>query len=112
MSLVDYVLGWRGGHHPRYLRSRLLLLEIINILKTEDAPLSVDGLSNRLDVDKPALEGMLETLLQKGIIKMDNMEDINRSGCHGFCWRGCAVSRGCPFAGEMLYMYTLVDSKR
>jgi hypothetical protein len=89
-----------------------LLREIIDILKTEDAPLSVDNLSHRLDVDKPALEGMLETLLKKGIIKTDDIGEFDSSKCYSSSCLGCAAVKGCPFAGKLPRTYTLVDLKR
>ncbi len=87
-----------------------MLREIINILRTEDAPLSVDILSQRLDVDKSAVEGMLAMLQKKGMIKMDDMGETNGSGCQGFSCSGCATAQGCPFVGKMPRRYTLEDS--
>jgi len=89
-----------------------LLREIIDILKTEKASLSVDILSHRLNVDKSALEGMLETLIKKGIIKMDDIGEIDSSKCHNSSCLGCAAAKGCPFTDKLPRTYTLVDLKR
>lgn len=89
-----------------------MLREIIDILKTEKVSISVDILSHRLKVDKSALEGMLETLIKKDIIKMDNGWNVQSSGCQSFSCQGCPAARGCPFTSKMPRTYTLVDFKR
>lgn len=89
-----------------------MLREIIDILKTEKVSLSVDILSHRLNVDKSALEGMLETLIKKGIIKIDDIGEMDSSKCHSSSCLGCAAVKRCPFTGKLPRMYTLVDFKK
>jgi len=45
-----------------------MLKEIIEVIETEKTPLSLEGLSQRANVDHSALEGMLDYLIQKGVI--------------------------------------------
>lgn len=79
----------------------IMLKEIINILRTEKTPISLDGLSQRLDIEKRALEGMLTTLIQKGLINKDKptMRTENFQ-CGGFACNSCAASSHCPFTGR------------
>jgi len=89
-----------------------MLKEIINTLKTAKIPLSLDGLSQRLDINKRALEGMLDTLIQKGLI----IKDPSPMACGDFrcgeiACAGCASSSHYLFAGKVPKTYTLVESR-
>jgi len=54
-----------------------MLKAIVNLLQKKKAPLSLDGLSQRLDVDKRAMEGILDPLVQKGIIANDQSTAVD-----------------------------------
>ena len=87
-----------------------MLNQIIETIRTEKAPISVQGLSRRLDIDQSALEGMLAYLSQKGIIVNQTDENLTEEQtCTGLSCKGCSAASGCPFSGRQPKRYTLTD---
>jgi hypothetical protein len=87
-----------------------MLKAIIEAIKREKAPLSLEGLSERLDVDRSALEGMLDYLVQKGIISdLQGTYAPPAQGCQGFSCKDCPASGKCPFIMQQPRSFTIVE---
>jgi hypothetical protein len=85
--------------------------QILIEFRNSKTPLSLGGLSRRLDVEKSALEGMLETLVRKGRLKASHgplAEPVVE--CESVTCAGCGSAASCPFAGNMpVVTYSLIE---
>ena len=85
-----------------------MLSQIIELLKSTEKPLSLEQLSQQIAVDRSALEGMLDHLVQKG--KIDKLSptatgtDEKRS--FSFC-AGCQTKAYCADSVNPPTYYTL-----
>ena len=85
-----------------------MLKEILAEFDRVDAPLDLDELSARLNIQKSALQGMLTTLVQQGKLEKDSVDAGPSQGeqaCSNFHCMGCAAATDCPFIGKMPAAY-------
>jgi hypothetical protein len=75
-----------------------------------NTPLSVEGLSRRLNIQKSALEGMLQTLVRYGKIKLSDTAGDQKDSCGSLICAGCGAASRCPFAGKIPVTYTKVKN--
>lgn len=64
-----------------------MLSAILTAIRESGRPMCLSDLSKALDIDEPALEGMLETLIQRGRLRAIEFVD---EGC-----TACPVKGGC-----------------
>jgi len=85
-----------------------MLREILSEFDRVDAPLDLDELSDRLNIQKSALQGMLSTLVRQGKLVKEDAGGAPAQGevCSGFQCMGCASASGCPFIGKMPSSYS------
>jgi hypothetical protein len=70
-----------------------MLIEIMNEFRKSTGPISLSELSQRLGIERNALEGMLETLARQG--KIREVGD-KQPAC-----AGCSSYSGCPYARSL-----------
>lgn len=64
-----------------------MLARILTTMRAADRPLCLADLGRLLDIDEPALEGMLETLVARGRLRV---VELDHPGCGG-----CPARAGC-----------------
>lgn len=84
-----------------------MLKEILAEFDRVDAPLDLNELSDRLNIQKSALQGMITTLVNQGKLNKDATAGPSqgKSTCSGHCM-GCAAASNCPFIGKMPVSYS------
>lgn len=87
-----------------------MLSLIMHEFEKEDTPLTLDGLSRRLKVEKRALEGMLDVLVRKGKLRLDSDSNFDSDSCNGMACAGCRAGGACPFASPMPRTYVLIKN--
>jgi hypothetical protein len=88
-----------------------MLARILAEFNRVNAPLSVDGLSRRLVIQKSALEGMLQTLVLHGKLEVhDPAVPGEVDGCTKSNCVTCASAGRCLFIGKMPLTYTKVQN--
>ena len=65
-----------------------MLSKILSEFRQTDGPVDLRDLSQRLDIDRSALEGMLETLVRQGKLKEITSEGCARCDRSGTCAHG------------------------
>lgn len=68
-----------------------MITQILEIFKSENRPLCMDELSNKIAIERSALEGMIDYLVTKGrLIELQSNERQDKKntlqtcgGCHG-----------------------------
>lgn len=84
-----------------------MLQQVLEALEQAPGPLSLDELSQRLGVERGALEGMIAFWVRKG-----RLRDTGQGLCGG---RGCSCStrpQGCAFDSAAPRTITLLPGKR
>jgi len=78
------------------------LERLLSSIRETSGPISFDDLSKRLQVERSALEPMLDLLVRKGLLT-EWADGDNEVACgSGSCGTSCSGVQGCPFiAGGM-----------
>jgi hypothetical protein len=66
-------------------------------IRETNGPISFDDLSKRLQVERSALEPMLDLLVRKGLLAEWTSGDAQVGCGGGACGTSCAGVQGCPF---------------
>lgn len=74
-----------------------MLRQVLDTFQQYPGPVSVDALSRRMAVPRPALEGMLEELVRMG--RLARIEP-NATACSA-----CGHSGGCPYVLSLTGVY-------
>ena len=86
-----------------------MLNQLLTVMSEKTGPISLDGLSEELGMEKSALEGMLDLLVRMGKLSHSDMGQITESGsCSGVACVSCRQAGKCPFAGKMPQVYEKV----
>jgi hypothetical protein len=91
---------------PAVARGGQLLQKILKVLAQESSLISLTSLSQRLDINQAALDGMLSTLVGMGKVRRVGGA-VSCDDDSPIC-RGCLGSGGCPFALKEPAAYVLV----
>lgn len=86
-----------------------MLHQVLEALEHAPGPLSLDELSQRLGVERGALEGMIAFWVRKGRLRDTGQGLCGGSGC------GCSCSshpQGCAFDSAAPRTITLLPNKR
>jgi hypothetical protein len=85
-----------------------MLKEILAEFDRVDAPLDLNELSERLNIQKSALQGMIITLVNQGKLNTDADAGSSQGevSCGGVQCMGCSAASNCPFIGKMPTSYT------
>lgn len=85
-----------------------MLEKLLSVLKEADRPVSLQDLSQRLSIERSALSGMLDLLVRKGKLELEQpatSEGID--GCEPAYCAGCFKETTCPFITKMPLMYAV-----
>ncbi len=86
-----------------------MLQQVLRAFEEAREPLNLVDLARQLDVDQPALEGMIAYWVRKGRLKESQ---ATASSCRAECGPTCASGAGpCPFIGKMPRIITLVGTE-
>lgn len=90
-----------------------MLARLLEELEASTEPLSVDALSRRLDLDRSAVEGMLEELVRMGRLRRDDptVECPMARSSHEEppCGGTCGPAGGCPMVVRLPRTFEVVD---
>jgi len=79
-----------------------MLQRLLSSIREAGRPISFDDLSNRLQVERSALQPMLDLLVRKGLLAESTDTGTNLACGGGACGTSCTGMQGCPFvAGGM-----------
>jgi hypothetical protein len=79
-----------------------MLERLLASVRETNGPISFDDLSKRLQVERSALEPMLELLVRKGLLTEWADGEAAVACGSGSCGTSCSGVQGCPFmAGGM-----------
>jgi len=90
-----------------------MLTQVLLEIKSAQNSLNLSELSHKLDIDRSALDGMIQFWVRKGRLRDDDaelaavMSTCSPSSCGGSC-AGMAV---CPFVAKMPKTYSIPDQK-
>lgn len=83
-----------------------MLAQLMAVINAKNEPISLEGLSEELGVEKSALEGMLDFLVRKGKLRYSDLGQVPEDGiCSGAGCIACRKAGSCPFAGKMPKVY-------
>lgn len=86
-----------------------MLLKVLQAVEAAQGPLDLNELSRRLDIDRSALDGMIQFWVRKGRL-VDDSAGAGRTSvaCASHSCGGCAGGQGCPFTMTMPRTLTLI----
>ncbi len=85
-----------------------MLNQVLNEISSSKNGLNLNELSHKLDIDRSALNGMIEFWVQKGrLVNDDAIEENSCSPERGGCGASCSGVDGCSFVMEMPKTYSL-----
>lgn len=88
-----------------------MLTQILDLLKSTEKPQTLDHLSQEMDVERSAMQAMLDHLVNKGKISKvtPSSTDPDNKQPFAFCKR-CRSSFSCADSLKMPTYYTLIES--
>lgn len=87
-----------------------MLREVLHAIETADGPVHVATLSQRLGIERTALEGMIAYWVRKGRLQESEAAAVSAPSCN-HCGPSCAGVHDCPFVARMPKSYTVQSSK-
>jgi hypothetical protein len=86
-----------------------VLHQILQEIEAAQGSINLNDLSQKLSIERGALEGMIQYWVRKGRLKDDTQENDVISGvCRtGACGRSCPGPQGCPFVMKMPRTFSL-----
>jgi hypothetical protein len=81
-----------------------MLQQLLRVVQEAKGPLTLDEIGRRLDVDRDALDGMVQTLVRLGRLRVDR----STASLCGMDCSGCAVAVGCSDVNQLPRTYSLV----
>lgn len=92
-----------------------MLSQVINEIITSTEPISLSALSQKLKIERSALDGMLSFWVRKGKLKEENFK-ISSNHHSGFATCNCGMScngpSNCPFMAKMPKSYSLATKTK
>ena len=87
-----------------------MLRKVLDEVKAAQAPLDLNELSRRLDLDRGVLDGMIQFWVRKGRLVDDAAVAGQAAVCatHG-CGGSCPGPQGCPFTMKMPRTISLIQ---
>ncbi len=86
-----------------------MLYQLLTVMNNKNKPISLEGLSEELGMEKSALEGMLDLLVRKGKLRYSDLGQVPQEGsCAGGACMACGKAGSCPFVGKMPHVYEMV----
>lgn len=81
-----------------------MLQQLLRVVREANGPLSLDEISRRLDVDREALDGMVQTLVRLGRLRDDR---ATASVCGKHCV-GCTAAAECTDVSQLPRTYSVI----
>ncbi|MEA3309824.1 MAG: FeoC-like transcriptional regulator [Chloroflexota bacterium] len=87
-----------------------MLQRILNEFESASGGMSVNELGRRLDVERSALEGMIDYLVRKGRLQDDKAAAAAMMCSSGGCGTSCPGAHKCPFVVETPRTFSIVQN--
>ena len=88
-----------------------MLDRVYESIKEADHPVSLQNLSQRLAIEESALSGMLDLLVRKGKLKLEQAAaDVQDDECGVIRCSSCAKEKNCPFIAKLPVIYALKET--
>ncbi|MCA9924651.1 MAG: winged helix-turn-helix transcriptional regulator [Anaerolineales bacterium] len=84
-----------------------MLNKILNALQQTSGPISLRELSRKLDIEANALSGMIEVLVQKGKLSVDDDPHSSHNGPNICSCGNSGDVMDCPYIAPMPTMYSI-----
>ncbi len=84
-----------------------MLWKVLQEVEAAQGLLDLNELSRRLDIDRSALDGMIQFWVRKGRLVEDTGHG-NAAACAGHGCGGCASGQSCPFTMKLPRTISLV----
>ena len=90
-----------------------MLQKVLQEVKSVQGPINLNDLAHKLDIDRSALEGMIQFWVRKGRLKNDQLEpEPTHEMCSSAsCSSSCSGPKDCPFVMTMPRTYSLTLRK-
>ena len=88
-----------------------MLYQLLSVINAKNGPISLDGLSEELGMQRSALEGMLDLLVRKEKLRYSDLgQPLEDGDCTGAACMACGKAGQCPFVGKMPKVYEKIDN--
>ena len=82
-----------------------MLKQVLREIETAKGPVHVAELSQRLSIERNALEGMIDYWVRKG--RLFNDDEAACAPANGHCFNSCTGAANCAFVAKMPKSYSL-----
>lgn len=86
-----------------------MLHQLLREIESAQGSLNLNELAHKLNIERSALEGMIQFWVRKGRLKDDSQTVMDFPGCSSSsaCGHACPGAKGCPFVMTMPRTYSL-----
>ena len=84
-----------------------MLNQVLHEIELSQNGLNLNELSRKLDIDRSALDGMIQFWVQKGRLIDDASAESTTCATETSCGASCSGESACPFVMEMPKSYSL-----
>ena len=88
-----------------------MLNQVLNEIKNSKYGLNLNELSHKLDIDRSALDGMIQFWVQKGRLIDDDATEAKTCPTSASCSTSCSGASACPFMMEMPKTYSIRENR-
>jgi hypothetical protein len=84
-----------------------MLKRVLHAIESANGPVHVAELSQRLGIERSALEGMITYWVRKGRLQDDAQSDLACVPASGHCGSSCSGTATCAFIAKMPKSYSV-----
>lgn len=78
-----------------------MLREVLQAIESADGAVHIGELSQRLGIERSALEGMIDYWVHKGRLQLRDSDESDGSSTSGHCGPSCTGTATCHFVARM-----------
>jgi len=85
-----------------------MLKQVLYEIESAQGPVNLDALGRKLNIDRSALDGMIQFWVRKGRLQIQDQPQAETAAvCGGACRINCAGPQSCPFVMHLPLTYYL-----
>ena len=84
-----------------------MLREVLQAIEGADGAVHIGELSQRLGIERSALEGMIDYWVHKGRLQLRDSDEADGSSTSGHCGSSCTGTATCHFVARMPKTFTV-----
>ena len=85
-----------------------MLKQVLHEIESAQGPVNLDALGRKLNIDRGALDGMIQFWVRKGRLQLEGQPNTETAAvCGGSCRTACAGPQSCPFVVHLPLTYSL-----